>query len=194
MNQTNQKLRTELKAQRKNLTDTFMASAAETIAVRLCKLRSLQRANNIAVYMTFGGEVDCLPFMKSAILRKKRIFLPILIAKKMCFAPLKSPLKMHRNRFGILEPVYRKRDLIAPRDIDVVITPLVAFDADCNRLGMGGGFYDRCFAFRKHRSIWRKPLLVGVAYDFQQVSRLHTQPWDVPLDAVVTEKECYGSC
>jgi 5-formyltetrahydrofolate cyclo-ligase len=194
MNQTNQKLRTELKAQRRNLTDSFKVSAAENIAVRLCKLRGLQRANSIAVYMAFGGEVDCLPFMKSAILRKKRIFLPILIGKKMCFAPLKSSLKMNRNRFGVLEPVYRKSDLIAPRDLDVVIAPLVAFDEDCNRLGMGGGFYDRCFAFRKHRSIWRKPLLVGVAYDFQQADQLHTQPWDVPLDAVVTEKECYGSC
>ena len=70
----------------------------------------------------------------------------------------------------------------------MVLAPLVAFDGDGNRLGQGGGYYDRAFAFRKAATHWRRPLLVGLAYDFQQAGKLSTKPTDVPLDAVVTER------
>ena len=79
------------------------------------------------------------------------------------------------------------------RQLDVVIAPLVAFDESLNRLGMGGGYYDRTFAFRKRARVLRRPVLIGVAYSFQRVDRLQPENWDVPLDVVITEKESYGS-
>ena len=81
---------------------------------------------------------------------------------------------------------------MALRDLDIVFTPLVAFDTAGNRVGMGAGFYDRSFAFRKHRRNWRRPLLIGVAYDFQRVPHIPARTWDVPVDLVVTDKKTYA--
>jgi 5-formyltetrahydrofolate cyclo-ligase len=193
MKQTIHEIRKEKKQQRRLLAVEEQTIAAIEIAEQLSKFSIMNRAIRIGAYMSVGGEVNCQYFLNFEKLRKKRIFLPVLAKSKLIFSPLKSAEKMVQNRYGILEPVYQKRDAIDARDLDVVIVPLVAFDEQCNRLGMGGGFYDRCFAFRKHRRKWRKPLLIGVAYDFQRVDSLQPEPWDVPLDAVVTEKECYGS-
>jgi 5-formyltetrahydrofolate cyclo-ligase len=193
MKQTIHEIRKEKKQQRRLLAAEEQTIAAIEIAEQLSKFSIMNRAIRIGAYMSFDGEVNCQYFLNFEKLRKKRIFLPVLAKSKLIFSPLKSAEKMVQNQYGILEPVYQKREAIDARDLDVVIVPLVAFDEQCNRLGMGGGFYDRCFAFRKHRRKWRKPLLIGVAYDFQRVDSLQPEPWDVPLDAVVTEKECYGS-
>ena len=194
MNKSISDIRKEKNQQRRLLDDEYQTYAAIEIASRLSKFSVMNRAIRVGAYMSFGGEVNCQPFLNFAKLRKKRIFLPILAKSKLIFSHLKSGESFAQNHYGILEPVYKKRDVIAARNLDVVIVPLVAFDDQCNRLGMGGGFYDRCFAFRKHRKIWRKPLLIGVAYDFQRVDALVAEPWDVRLHAVITDKESYGSC
>ena len=107
--------------------------------------------------------------------------------------PFAEGTALARNRFGILEPASRRRDRARkPCAIDVVLAPLVAFDSEGNRLGMGGGFYDRTLARLGHLRHWRTPRLVGVAYDFQKVDALPAQDWDVPLDAVVSEREVYA--
>jgi 5-formyltetrahydrofolate cyclo-ligase len=90
------------------------------------------------------------------------------------------------NRLGIAEPEGSR--MIGARWLDVVFLPLVGFDARGVRLGMGGGFYDRAFAFRRWRTAWHAPRLVGVAYAFQQVESLTAAAHDVRLDAVVTEE------
>jgi 5-formyltetrahydrofolate cyclo-ligase len=69
--------------------------------------------------------------------------------------------------------------------------PLVGFDADGNRLGMGAGFYDRHFAFLRHRRAWHRPLLIGLAFERQRVARLPAAAHDVPLWGVVTERGFY---
>jgi 5-formyltetrahydrofolate cyclo-ligase len=90
------------------------------------------------------------------------------------------------NRLGIHEP--EGSSTIGARWLDVVFLPLVGFDAHGVRLGMGGGYYDRAFAFRLWRKVWHAPRLIGLAYSFQQVERLTAAPHDVRLDAVVTEE------
>jgi 5-formyltetrahydrofolate cyclo-ligase len=77
------------------------------------------------------------------------------------------------------------------RELDLILLPLVAFDESGQRLGMGGGFFDRSLAFLAWRQHWRKPHLIGLAYDFQKVAALPREPWDVPLDAVVTDQNVY---
>jgi 5-formyltetrahydrofolate cyclo-ligase len=77
--------------------------------------------------------------------------------------------------------------------LDLVLTPLVAFDAQGHRLGMGGGFYDRSFAYLLRHSRWLRPRLIGLAYDFQRQTRLPHQPWDVPLHAIATDHRLYLS-
>jgi 5-formyltetrahydrofolate cyclo-ligase len=95
------------------------------------------------------------------------------------------------NQFSIPEPSIRLRQPTKPWALDLVIMPLVAFDADCNRLGMGGGYYDRTFAYLNKRRFWRKPILIGVAHECQRVANLESEVWDIPLDAVVTEEKIY---
>jgi len=142
--------------------------------------------------MAVAGEVDCAALIKTGWLRKKRIFAPVLAKKRLKFAPLVPGSKLVPNRFGIFEPAHVERDLLDPKHLDAVVVPLLAFDENLNRVGMGAGFYDRTFAFSTRRSIWRSPLLVGLAYSFQRVDTLHAHAWDVPLHRVITEQECFG--
>ena len=79
-----------------------------------------------------------------------------------------------------------------PFALDLVLVPLVAFDARGVRLGMGGGYYDRSFAYLNFRSRWRRPRLIGVGFDFQRAESISPQPWDVCLDGVITERGFYG--
>ncbi len=189
----NQALRRSIKAQRRALSADEIAAASVTISATLLQLPALRRARYVATYLPAFGEVDCGMLTAALLSRGKRIFMPILRKNRLLFAPYDHAARMTCNTYGIPEPVCDSRALRSPRQLDVVITPLVAFDRHGNRLGMGGGYYDRSFAFRNRLSHWRKPLLIGVAYSFQQVDAMCTQPWDVPLDAVVTEKECFGS-
>jgi 5-formyltetrahydrofolate cyclo-ligase len=94
--------------------------------------------------------------------------------------------RQRRNRLGIHEPESFR--MIGARWLDVVFLPLVGFDACGVRLGMGGGYYDRAFAFRRWRAVWHAPRLIGLAYSFQQVEGLTAAAHDVRLDAVVTEE------
>ncbi len=85
------------------------------------------------------------------------------------------------------------RETIYPRWLDLVLVPLVGFDARGHRLGMGAGFYDRRFVFLRHRRTWRKPLLIGLAFEVRRVERLAEAAHDVPLWGVVTERAVYGA-
>lgn len=101
------------------------------------------------------------------------------------FARWHDGARLHRNRFHIPEP--RRQARLSARALNVVLLPLTGFDASGNRLGMGGGFYDRTLAFkRRHRKA--RPLLVGVAHACQQVSTLPAEIWDVPLAMIVTDR------
>lgn len=78
-----------------------------------------------------------------------------------------------------------------PWGLDLIILPLVAFDLSGNRLGMGGGFYDRTLSFKHQRCHWKGPKLIGIAHELQRVDLLPVNDWDIPLDAVITEQKLY---
>lgn len=144
----------------------------------------------MAVYLPADGEVDTTGIIQRAWTLGKQVYLPVLVPylhNRLWFIRYTSDTRLVKNRFGIPEPeaVHRKR--VPAQALDLVLTPLVAFDAQGNRLGMGGGFYDRSFEFLLRRRIWHKPRLVGLAYDFQQLPGLPAQSWDVPLTAVATD-------
>ena len=96
---------------------------------------------------------------------------------------------MKPNRYGIPEPMDTQPR--SARQLDLLLIPLVGFDSAGHRLGMGGGYYDATLAFLRHRRHWRKPRLLGVAYECQKVEALPHDPWDMPLDAVLTERRLY---
>lgn len=124
----------------------------------------------------------------------KQAFLPVLSRlshDRLWFAPAEPGMELRPNRFGIPEPQVSRRDLVRAEDLDLILLPLVAFDARGNRLGRGAGFYDRSLAFLRFRRYLRKPHLLGLGHDFQRVPRLRADSWDVPLEGVVTDRAVY---
>ena len=188
--QTRTTLRREIRARRKALSEAERQHLADRIAGHLLAAHPFISARRIATYLAVNGEVDLDPFILAALARRKEVYLPVLSPlrdQRLWFMAFDQDTRLQPNRFGIPEPVFRKRDLVKPIQLDLVLMPLVGFDDHGNRLGMGGGFYDRTFAFRNHRTSWHRPLLIGCAYGFQRVEGLIRYPWDVPLDGVVTE-------
>ncbi|GAB4356089.1 MAG: 5-formyltetrahydrofolate cyclo-ligase [Immundisolibacter sp.] len=186
-------LRRRLRSRRRALTRAQRRKASALLARRLVTLPVFQRARRIAAYWPADGEIDPLPALRCAAAAGKACYLPVLCPQRhghLQFAPWQPHMPLRRNRFGIVEPAVPRRQWLAPRMLDLVLLPLVGFDDAGNRLGMGGGFYDRSFAFLAH-SRWRRPCLVGVAFDRQRVDRLPRRAWDVPLDAVVSERHRY---
>jgi len=163
---------------------------AATLAVRDALLAepALRRTRRVAAYIAQGAELDLAPFLHAFRASGREVLLPRLAGSggRMRFARHDPGMSLARNRHGIPEPP-RDAPTVAPRFPEVVLLPLVAFDAIGTRLGSGAGYYDRCFAFRTTARVWHAPLLVGVAFACQEVPTLQRQPWDVPLDAVVTE-------
>ena len=149
-------------------------------------MRAYQRARKIAVYVGIDGEVDLSAIGEYARSSNKSIFAPVLAQNGLRFVETVTRSGFRRNRFGIPEPHCGRR--IDPRELDVVLTPLVAFDNRGHRLGMGKGYYDRCFGFLRRRTRWRKPKLIGIGFDFQKIEKLVPRYWDVPLWGAVTNK------
>ena len=141
---------------------------------------------NIALYIPAADEVDTWPLIERALRSRKRIFVPFIEKKhRMSFAEYSTDHELVRNRYGLLQPDGAPK--IASRELDYVFTPVVAFDKSGNRIGMGGGYYDRAFAFLRDRDRYRKPKLIGLAFDCQNVDQIYAKPWDIALFQVVTE-------
>lgn len=154
-------------------------------ADRLLRFRSRQR---IAAFVSLREEIDTAPLLALLRQRGHRLYLPRITSvrgKTLRFVAA-AGRPMRANRYGIPEPQTLRS--VRPTDLDIVFVPLVAFDGRGARLGMGAGFYDRAFAFKRLRSQWRRPRLVGLAYACQQVERLIESRHDVRLDAVITER------
>ncbi|HET8730864.1 MAG TPA: 5-formyltetrahydrofolate cyclo-ligase [Moraxellaceae bacterium] len=180
-------LRRELRARRRALSATEQRQAARALALRLARVTALRLARRIALYWPMDGEIDPRLLPRAAGFGRHDFYLPVLRpfpALTLGFARWHPGQRLHRNRFGIPEP--RGRTLLPARSLDALLMPLTGFDAHGNRLGMGGGFYDRTLAFRRRGKAG--PLLVGVAHACQQVTRLPTAEWDVPASLVVTDR------
>jgi 5-formyltetrahydrofolate cyclo-ligase len=184
-------LRAATKAKRNQLPAEKIVIASLEIATRLWRLPLLSRARRIAAYYAIGGEVDCQFAINFAWERGRDVFLPVLHRQELMFAPYSPNSEFLRNKYGIPEPIYPKAHFIHPREMDVVLAPLVAFDANGNRVGIGGGYYDRSFRFMRDRKQWTRPHLIGLAHEFQKVPQIKACSWDVPLQKVVTENNIY---
>ena len=182
--------RKQLRARRRSLTESERLERSASLCSELARQPLFRTSKRIAAYLPADGEVETKSLVELAWNMGKQVYLPVLIpyrANRLWFARYEPDTQLVKNRFGIAEPTIIHRQCIAPYTLDLVLAPLVGFDHNGHRLGMGGGFYDRSFAYLLHRKHWRKPHLIGLAYDFQQLTRLPSQPWDVPLTAVATD-------
>jgi len=189
---TSSTLRQTIRQQRRALTHSEAATCAEQLAQQTCKHPLVLRSHRIAAYLASDGEIDPAPLLQALWSANKQVYLPVLVPfspESLWFARFNPDDILAFNRFGIPEPV--RRHLIKPSALDLVLTPLVAFDTAGHRIGMGGGFYDRTFAFLQRRQYWHKPNLLGLAYEFQKQTAIKPNNWDVPLHAVATETHIY---
>lgn len=181
-------IRQFMRQQRNAISDQQQLEAAKRLSQQILSQPWYQRANNIGVYLANDGEIDPIVFTTKALYRKKACFLPSLHPLKkgqLWFGDYQGP--MTNNKFGIAEPDPKRNNMITAKQLDVVFMPLVAFDNQGGRLGMGGGFYDRTFKFLK-QSQNQKPKLIGLAHHFQQVHKLPIESWDIPLSTIITDK------
>jgi 5-formyltetrahydrofolate cyclo-ligase len=185
-------LRDQLRDARRDLPRRERERANRRIADRAARERALRSAHRIAAYLASDGETDVAALIDWALTAGKEVYLPIIRRDRhLDFARYTHDTPLAPNRLGILEPAPAGRRLIEPMRLDIVLTPLVGFDDRANRLGMGGGFYDRTFARLLAFETWARPKLLGVAFECQRLDAIGTAPWDVPLWRVITEANRY---
>lgn len=183
-------LRNYYRQLRADLDAAAQVKAGQSLCDRIKALSEYQQAKHIAVYSAVMGEISLEPVIDHALARGKKIYLPNLDQKSLRFSPYFREQRMRINRYKLPEPDVGDDEMLAPEALDLVLAPLVVFDAMRNRIGMGGGFYDRSFAFRKVPAN-KTPVLIGVAHELQKVEQLQPEPWDVQLDMIVTDQNVY---
>jgi 5-formyltetrahydrofolate cyclo-ligase len=183
-------LRRQMRLKRAGLAAIVRKQAALGIARQVQRERLLRPGLNVAVYLSVRGEADLEPVIERARRLGCRLYLPRvtnLRRGQMEFLRFTGRTALRRNALGLKEPP-ATATRIAARALDRVFVPLVAFDVQGHRLGTGGGFYDRYFAYLGRGQRWRRPRLFGVGYELQYVPVVPPERWDVALDAIVTDR------
>lgn len=183
-----QDLRRQMRQRRSRLSKRERSLAAASLARQLNTYLPFRRARHIGSYLAHGGELDTLPALRRHQCRGQTLYLPtVTLSPSPSITMLRwvESKRMLTNIFGINEPARSKQRSRPLWALDVLLIPLVAFDQTGNRLGMGGGFYDRLLAKLAYHP--RRPLLIGIGYRFQQVDHLPIEPWDMPLDRIITD-------
>jgi 5-formyltetrahydrofolate cyclo-ligase len=184
-------IRKQLRSQRRSLCAEQQFLVSEKITSILTTQPFFLRAKRVGIYLANDGEIDPSAIVDICHKSKKQCFLPVihpLKINRLHFAHFKQSTQLASNRFDILEPSIKSSRLAMPWSLDLILMPLVGFDRQGNRLGMGAGFYDRTLAF-KARGQSPAPRLVGLAHSFQEIKGISAEPWDIPVDHIITEKE-----
>ena len=181
-------LRHQLRQQRRQLSRSVQRHAAQQLLIKVGRSQPFRRAKKIAFYWPNDGEISPLPLLHLAQKLGKQCFLPVVSShtQGMTFRQYRRGDRLQTNQFGIPEPSHQAASVLV-HNLDLVLLPLVAFDRQGNRLGMGGGFYDRAFAGLR----MRLPIRLGLAHELQKVPQLDFASWDLPLHRVCTEKHFY---
>jgi 5-formyltetrahydrofolate cyclo-ligase len=183
-------LRQTLRARRRSLDASAQVRHSEAVAQQLIA-RSGQ-GQRIAVYLAFDGEVNLQPFIQWCWAQQIETFLPVLDPQNeghLLFQPFTQNTAMVKNKFNIAEPEIDYNHTIPVTALDMLAIPLVGFDRQANRMGMGGGFYDRTLASVATLSVPnQRPHLIGIAHSIQEVQTLTVQSWDIPMDDIITEQ------
>ena len=184
-------LRKKVRKRRQQLSSTQQLTASEQLAERLSEHPKFQQASKIALYLANDAELSLTPLIQWCWQQQKHVYLPVLhpfSLGNLLFLEYKKSTPMKKNVFGILEPKLDVTKVCPLEQLDIICTPLVAFDQTGARLGMGGGFYDRTLANWQQYSLYP----IGLAHDCQLVDRVPTQSWDVPLPEIITPSQNFA--
>lgn len=186
-------LRQQLKQARTDLSEAFQRQAAQQLIEQVLGQTWLKHCSRVAIYHSFGAELDTGPLLSALLDAGKRLCLPVLhpFAKgHLLMLEYTASTPLHLNTYGILEPQLDARRVVPLVELDCIFTPLVGFDDYGNRLGMGGGYYDRTLAGWAQG---RYPQLqvCGLAHDCQKAAHIPVQAWDVPLPRIITPTQSW---
>ena len=180
-------LRASLRLKRRNLDSATRQYMDQKINAAVLDLVEEAGFTKLAAFWPFDGEPDLRPALKQLDKLNIQIALPVIDVEQaepaMLFRVWTTTGELKKNRFGIEEPV--NGELISPDSLDLLLTPLLAWDVHGHRLGMGAGYYDRALS---HMRDMPTPVRTGVAYDLQRTDSIPTDPWDIDLHLVLTEK------
>ena len=184
-------LRRNKQAQRLELTAQQLQTAANELQA-MCE-PFIRDKTRLAGYQAVRGEISVDAILQSARTQGALTALPVISNETLLFAPFNDQTPMLKRRFGLAEPDVPTTTYLQPEELDCILVPLVAFDEAANRMGMGGGFYDKSFAFMRdaRNRLNQQPLLIGVAHELQKSETVFHEWWDVPLDMVITDKNVY---
>lgn len=178
-------IRAEMRTRRAEVSDDDQAAASMAVLTRLARTEIVRKARTVAGYRAVRGEVDIGASLAFLGEHGATITTPRLMGEHLEFVVTDESTPVTAGPFGIEEPT--EGEIVPVHGHDVFLVPLVAFDRVGHRLGHGGGYYDRALASISGLALADRPALIGIAHAFQQVAEIPPEPWDVPLDAIVTE-------
>ncbi|MEW6989461.1 5-formyltetrahydrofolate cyclo-ligase [Colwelliaceae bacterium 6441] len=188
-------LRQTIREKRQGLSSDDQTQAAVQLSSSLAHHPKVKHAKNIALYLTNDGELNTQPFIDYCWQNNIKTYLPVIhpFSKgHLLFLRYHEQSIMRKNKYHILEPQLNVCDVLPVAQIDIIFTPLVAFDQTGARLGMGGGYYDRTLStwFTQKEGV-NKPYPIGLAYDCQEVAKVPTEHWDIPIPEIITPTKQY---
>lgn len=186
-------LRKKMNHMRKHISYRYKHMSSVAVTKNALNYLPIKKAKNIALFFSINGELNTYSLIYELLKNKKKIYLPVIHPfsfNQLLFIRYNYFTKLKINRLKIPEPKLNITDLIPLKLLDVIIMPILAFDHYGNRLGMGGGFYDRTL----QNNDQYKLLLIGLAYDFQRVPKLEKENWDVSLSSIITPYKIYSCC
>ncbi|MCB2311776.1 5-formyltetrahydrofolate cyclo-ligase [Clostridium tagluense] len=179
-------LRKNMLKERKSMKTETVSAFSHIIMDTIIKLPEFLNCKNIMLYLSFNNEVDTYALAKWCLDNGKKVIVPYCIKETREIIPFEInnlTKDLTKSSFGIMEP---KHDILKKAntcDIDLIIVPGVVFDKHCNRIGFGAGYYDRFLPKRV-----KNTPTIGIAFDYQVISKIPTGTYDVPLDFIITEK------
>ncbi|MEX0444873.1 5-formyltetrahydrofolate cyclo-ligase [Xenorhabdus sp. SGI246] len=181
-------IRQKIRQLRKSLSPEQQLQFALQAAERVMAHPKILQAEKIALYLSFDGELDTRPLIQQLWQQNKQVYLPVLhpfSRNHLLFLRYQPETSLVRNHFNIEEPSLDVRQVLPISELDVMFIPLVAFDLTGQRLGMGGGFYDRTLAKWQQKNFYP----IGLAHNFQLINTLPSASWDIPLPEIITPEK-----
>lgn len=173
-----EEIRKELKSKRNKMDKKEVKEKSLIIQKELLKLIQTYNYNNYFIYNSYNNEVETSLIINHLLNNNKNVYLPKIVNEAMVTIKYTKSTILKKGTFNIYEPIGNEEDI----SNFICIVPLVGVDTKGNRIGQGKGFYDK---FLKNK----KCIKIGICYDFQLIESIHSDPYDVPLDLVITEKQ-----
>ncbi|MEI9533382.1 5-formyltetrahydrofolate cyclo-ligase [Moellerella wisconsensis] len=188
--QLRKSIRQQIRQKRQQLTKSQQQQAAQYISQQVLTDPKVQSAQTIALFLSFDGEIDTMPLIQQLWQRGKQVYLPVLHPfnrHSLLFLAYTPTTQLIKNRFNIQQPALDVQQVFPLNQLDIMLIPLVAFDLIGQRLGMGGGFYDRILAGWQQKGFYP----IGLAHQCQQVDKLPSATWDIPLPEIITPQKIW---